>query len=202
MRLAVFDRMEECGDAEIRRLLPSVSAQRREKALGYKHDFGRFACLKTYEMLQNLLFESRLIPDKGMELVFRELEHGKPVLRDFPDLHFNISHCRNALAVVVSENPVGIDIEAFRPFSEAVLRRTMNAKEAADILAAGDSSLRFTEYWTRKEAVLKLRGCGITEDLHHVLEGKEATETHVTEEKRYVFTLASDYLSPNSVSLL
>lgn len=201
MKHLVFDRMEECGEAEIRRLLPLVSAQRREKALLFKHAFGRYACLKTYEMLQTLLFENRLIPKKETELVFQELAHGKPVLRDFPDIHFNISHCKNAFAVIVSKNPVGIDIESFRPCKSALLQRTMNAGETADILASDMPERRFTEYWTRKEAVLKLRGCGIAGDLHTVLHGKEFIETHVNEEKRYAFSIASDYLPQNPVSL-
>ena len=60
MKVAVFDRMEECTEAEVQRLLPLVSAQRREQALKYKHTFGQFCCLKSWLMLMNELGNERM----------------------------------------------------------------------------------------------------------------------------------------------
>ena len=57
MSIAVFDHMELCTPAEVARMLPLVSPQRREQALQYKHVFGQFACLKSWLMLQQLLAE-------------------------------------------------------------------------------------------------------------------------------------------------
>ena len=57
IRLTLFDDMSQCTDAEVERLLPLVSAQRREVALRFKFTFGRFTCLKSYVMLQQLVQE-------------------------------------------------------------------------------------------------------------------------------------------------
>ena len=54
----LFDDMSQCTDAEVERLLPLVSAQRREVALRYRFTFGRFTCLKSYVMLQQLVQET------------------------------------------------------------------------------------------------------------------------------------------------
>jgi phosphopantetheinyl transferase len=49
----------------------------------------------------------------------------------------------------------------------------------------------FTRYWTKKEAVVKLRGTGIIDDLHQVLDGEGyRLETYTNREKRYAWSVA------------
>ncbi|MCR4847765.1 MAG: 4'-phosphopantetheinyl transferase superfamily protein [Bacteroidales bacterium] len=178
--------MSVISEEEILRLLPLVSEERREEALRYKHLFGQFACLKSYVMLRDLLEQ------RGLTHPFRfgYNEHGKPFLMDYPEVHFNLSHCKNGIAVVVSDQPVGIDIESYRSVSDSLLRYTMNEEELQVIRESDDPIRTFTEYWTKKEAVFKLRGTGITHDLHGLLQGEEQVETHVNSEKRYVYSIA------------
>ncbi|MCQ2283521.1 MAG: 4'-phosphopantetheinyl transferase superfamily protein [Bacteroidales bacterium] len=170
----IFDDMNQCSEAEVQRLLPLVSAQRRERALRHKFCFGQYACLKSYEMLAQLLVEQNLVPavENGLpELQFAFLEHEKPYLPAFPDVHFNISHCKQAIAVAVHEGPVGIDVETIRPEPDALIRKTMNEAECRHIASSVDPKAAFVELWTKKEAVLKFRGTGIIENLQNVLAG-------------------------------
>lgn len=93
------------------------------------------------------------------------LEHddkGAPVLPDHPELSVSISHCRQAVAVAVSpEGRVGIDVECRRRVGEDLMRRISTAEELAAVHAAADPTMAFLQLWTRKEAVLKMRGTGI-----------------------------------------
>lgn len=186
MRITIFDDMAIISEEEIQRLLPMVSEERREEALRYKHLFGQFACLKSYVMLRELLEQ------RGLFHPFRfgYNEHGKPYLKDYPDVHFNLSHCKNGIAVVVSDQPVGIDIESYRSVSDSLLRYTMNEEEQLIIQESDDPIRTFTEYWTKKEAVFKLRGTGITKGLHELLNGNELVETFINTDKRYVYSIA------------
>ena len=184
--VSLFDDMTQVTEAEVRRMLPLVNEQRRNEALGYKHLFGQFSCLKSWLMLQELL---KPLGITDLEMGYNE--HGKPFLLHHPDVHFNLSHCKNGLAVAVDFSPVGIDIESFRKSNLALLRRTMNPAEAAWIEASGDPVEAFTQFWTKKEAVVKLRGTGIVNDLHHVLDGAGyRLETYVNHERRYALTVA------------
>ena len=93
------------------------------------------------------------------------LEHddkGAPYLPDHPELAVSISHCRTAVAVAVSpEGKVGIDVECRRKIGDGLLERVCTADEQAAVRAAADPTMAFLQLWTRKEAVLKMRGTGI-----------------------------------------
>ncbi len=184
--ITIFDDMSLMTEAEVQRMLPLVDEQRRDEALRYKHLFGQFACLKSWLMLKELLKSlgiSNLEMDKN--------EHGKPYLIRWPEVHFNLSHCKNGIAVVVDFSPVGIDIESFRKSNLSLLQKTMNPAESAWIRASSDPVEAFTQYWTKKEAVVKLRGTGLIDDLHHILDGEGyRLETHVNREKGYAWSVA------------
>ena len=70
----------------------------------------------------------------------------------------SLSHSAGALAVAVSRDRVGIDIEIVHtPRSEKIAERIMNDKELAAFMALPDEEKdeRFIEIWTRKEALFK-----------------------------------------------
>ena len=184
--VTIFDDMTQVTEAEVLRMLPLVDVQRRDEALRYRHLFGQFACLKSWLMLKTLV-----APLGINDLEMGHNEHGKPFLLHHPDMHFNLSHCKNGIAVVVDFSPVGIDIESFRHGNTALIDHTMNLAEAEWIRSSADPLETFTQYWTKKEAVVKLRGTGITNDLHRVLDGEGyRLETHLNRGKRYAWSVA------------
>lgn len=187
IRISLFDDMSLCTDAEVERMIPLVPEPRRSQALAFKHTFGRFACLKSYLMLAELLQK-----EFGLETFSIVAgEHGKPYLADHPDIHFNISHCQRAIAVAVSDQPVGIDVEIFRKVSDALVDKCMNENERADIMSSASPEESFIAYWTRKEAAFKLFGTGITDNLHGILSEKVATDTTINHELGYALSVAA-----------
>ena len=182
----LFDDMTQVTPAEVQRMLQLVDEQRRNEALRYKHLFGQFACLKSWLMLQDLLK-----PLGITDLEMKRNAHGKPFLLRRPDVHFNLSHCKNGIAVAVDFSPIGIDIESFRRSNLALLRKTMSPAEAEWISASADPVEAFAQYWTKKEAVVKLRGTGLTDNLHGILDGEGyRLETYTNSEKRYALSVA------------
>ena len=208
--LRIFDDMAQCTEAGAARMLPLVSAQRREQALKFKLPFGRFACLKSYMMLRQCVDEALASPDQDLRPFQERLAdwngdfgytgHGKPFMLDRSGLRiegvdFSISHCRRAVAVALGDTPVGVDVESFREAGDSLLARTMNADELVQIRLADNPAEAFTRLWTRKEAVLKLRGVGLVDNLHDVLLPRPdcppvALETTVNRERLYACTLA------------
>ncbi len=115
----------------------------------------------------------------GVEVVVEHDDKGAPYLPDHPELSVSISHCRTAVAVAVSpEGRVGIDVECRRKIGEGLLERVCTADEQAAVRAAADPTMAFLQLWTRKEAVLKLRGTGI-QGFGSMTAALTATDCHV-----------------------
>ena len=183
----VFDDMTQCTVAGVERLAAAVPEPRLSQAMRFTHVLGRFTCLKSYEMLAVLLREHFGLERFSMEYG----EHGKPFVTGRPDVHFNISHCRSAIAVAVSDRPVGIDVESFRKLSDGLIRRTMNSTESDAILASDNPEREFARLWTRKEAVFKLMGTGITDNIPDILSQPGiAVDTSVNDRLGYALSTA------------
>ncbi len=91
-------------------------------------------------------------------------EHGKPYITNYEGIHFNISHCKEAVAIGISNQTIGIDVEGRRQFSDTLLQRTFSDEEQAAIKNSGDPQKEFAWLWTRKEAYFKWTGTGILMD--------------------------------------
>ena len=193
MLYRIFDDMTQCSEQEVARLLPLVSAQRREQALGYKHTFGQYCCLQSYKMLCELLAEWSRVHQLpiNQQPIFLYNDYGAPYIEGGP--HFSISHCKRGIAVAVSENPIGIDIESIRTFSPDLMRKTMNEDEQLRITSSAIPEVEFIRLWTQKEALLKLQGTGIISDLHHVLtHAQDVSWTEISPlDKGYICTITN-----------
>lgn len=164
MLYQICDDMTQCSEQEVARLLPLVSAQRREQALRFTHLFGQYCCLKSYEMLLQLLASTYTLHSTP---TFDYNEYGAPSIKNGP--YFSISHCKSGIAVAVSNQPIGIDIEVVRSLKVDLVKKTMDSLEQEAILSASQPDWAFTRLWTRKEAFLKMKGTGIINDLHAAL---------------------------------
>ena len=161
-------------------MLPLVSAQRREQALRYKHTFGQFCCLKSWLMLNELSAFSLQHSD------FKYNEHGKPYIEGAP--HFSISHCKEGIAVVVDDKPIGIDIESIRRADPELIERTMSNDERLAIKDDRD----FTRFWTQKEALVKALGTGIEsfEQLQGIRNQESGFRIQTIEKANYIYSIA------------
>ena len=193
MLYRIFDEMTQCSEQEVARLLPLVSAQRREQALRYKHTFGQYCCLQSYKMLCELLAEWSRVHQLpiNQQPIFLYNDYGAPYIEGGP--YFSISHCKTGIAVAVSQNPVGIDIESIRSFKPELMRKTMNEDEQLRITSSAIPEVEFIRFWTQKEALLKLQGTGIIADLHNVLtHSQNVSWTEITHQSPdYICTIAN-----------
>ena len=174
MHYLIFNDMTQCGEQEVARLLPLVSEQRREQALRYTHTFGQYCCLKSYEMLLHLLVSTPYTLRATPTFLYNE--HGAPYLQGGPC--FSISHCKQGIAVAVSDLPIGIDIEGLRTVDEALVRKTMNLDEQHQIAMSQNPEVEFIRLWTRKEAYVKMLGTGIISDMHGILSDVSSVQWH------------------------
>lgn len=165
--LYIDDTFNTIPAGQLAEIISGLPAWRRDLALKFKFEQGRRECALSYRLLCRALKEEFGIV---AEPTFDYNEHGKPTLREFPDIHFNISHCKNAIACIVSnQHPVGIDVECIGRFSDSAARYVLNDEEYNNVIGSGNPDVEFTKFWTRKEAIYKFLGTGIEDDIKNIL---------------------------------
>ena len=124
----------------------------REKIDGKKHPKARQQSLAGYFLLFRAVNE--LFFKKEIKIYFNE--NGKP-LCDF--CHFNISHSNEMVICVVSDEPIGVDIQQIKPVKQRHKYLGFNQKESDYVNQNADLiSQRYTEIFTKKEAAIKMLG--------------------------------------------
>ncbi len=88
-------------------------------------------------------------------------EHGKPFIAEYPEIKFNISHCKGLVVCGFSDNDIGVDAELIRDFSPRVMERIFSAEEKEFVMSSEDKNRDFFRIWTLKEAYGKYLGTGL-----------------------------------------
>ena len=178
-------------DLDLGLALAQLSEQRREQALRFSHDAGRRTCAAAYLLLCEALRREYGITDNPL---FEYGEHGKPSIVGHPEIYFNLSHCREAVACVVADHPVGIDVECIREFRDSLVNFAMNIDEVVRIQAAECPDVEFIRLWTMKEARLKLTGEGITDDIKTALSAADHFRFTTVErlDRNYIYTVCEE----------
>ncbi len=109
---------------------------------------------------------ARYVDRRPETLVFECGSHGKPMLRDFPELEFNLSHSDDRALIGISHGrAIGVDLERVREMPKwlGVARRFFAAAEVEAIVRVPEAEQMqlFFQYWTCKEAYLKGTGDGL-----------------------------------------
>lgn len=86
---------------------------------------------------------------------------GKPHLPD--NEPFNISHAGDYAVLALSTQPVGVDIEHFRPLDwQRIALRFFHPEERAFLARSSEPERDFFRIWTLKESYLKAEGTGFS----------------------------------------
>lgn len=148
--------------AVFERLLGTVPAYRREKAMRFRFQSGRMQSLGVGLLLR------LACRDFGIEGADENVvlgENGKPTFRDFPDVHFNLSHSKERVMCVVSPCEVGCDVERVKEGRSRLAERFFKESETRWIQSfpEGDAQdTAFCRLWTLKECYMKVTGRGMS----------------------------------------
>ena len=146
-------------------ILTFLPPERRERFLRFRRPEDRQRSIIGELLARNVISERLGVAKEQIE--FEEGEHGKPALRTFRDIYFNISHSGEWVVAAFSDSTVGVDIQQMELRSLDVARRFFTNEEYELILAepAQDRLSFFYELWTLKESYLKALGHGLTGSL-------------------------------------
>lgn len=158
-----------------------LDAGERERAERFIRDRDRHRFVAAHAGLRLALAAETGQPPSALR--FTTLAHGKPQLERFA-LSFNLSHSGD-LAVVAAcrGSAVGVDVETAGRLRDldglAGMVMTEREMEAFAALSDDRRPAAFLRLWTRKEALLKADGRGLTHDPRKVDVGLDETPERV-----------------------
>lgn len=164
--LCLAMRLDANWDAWLAAVYAQVSREERERARRF-----RFVEDAVRHLLGRALIRRLLAQATGEEAAQVEIEcnaYGKPFCSD-AGVEFNVSHagCWVVLAATRG-HAVGVDVEAIKQHTDWVnLAEMLHPDESHDIaaLAASQQQAAFFRCWSRKEAVIKAIGTGLSTPL-------------------------------------
>lgn len=178
---------EHIYDFNLDAALQIIPEQRRDYALKYQREIDRRLSVKAYLLLCEGLRKLYGIQEMPQ---FSYTTSGKPMLTHYPEIHFNLSHCDEAILCAIDTHPIGVDIESIKAYDKELAQYTMNPNELAIIERSARPDIEFTRFWTMKEAVLKLSGEGISNNIKEILTGCTGDiTTTVSPNQKYVYSI-------------
>jgi 4'-phosphopantetheinyl transferase len=159
----VVARLDASPD-EVGRARARLSGAERERARRFRFERDRRRYIVARARLRELLAARLGVRPEAVELEYGR--NGKPRLAH-GGWRFNTSHSEDvALFAFSSRSEIGVDIEAVRavPEADAIAAQFFSPRERAAYLALAphDRPLGFLKCWTRKEAVSKALGSGLS----------------------------------------
>lgn len=149
----------------------TLSPEEKERAGKFKFEKHRNRFIAGRGALRTILGQYMSAGPTVLRFVYST--NGKPTLaEEFADtgMHFNLAHTEDlALIAVTRIGAVGVDVEGVRPVKnvEDLVARFFSARENEFFQKVSDAEkpVAFFNLWTRKEALLKATGEGITRSL-------------------------------------
>lgn len=152
-----------------KKLLTFVSPYRRERIAKYHYDKDRKLSLYAALLVRMQLNKLTNIPNN--ELSFSYGQYQKPYFQTDSNLHFNISHTHNKILCAISSQSVGVDIEKKLTPPLEIMKLIFHPAEIEYVQSSpteADKLTRFYTIWTKKEALTKCNGIGLTGDISSI----------------------------------
>lgn len=148
------------------KLLSFISNDRKDKIININQDKVKLLSLYSAILLRYGLSKYYGI---NQELIFDKSDEGKPFLTNIDGFDVNISHTTGMVMCGINNSgKIGVDVEHKRSVHKNVEKKVYSLEEIEYINSAEDSSSRFFEIWTKKEAYTKYLGTGLRYNLNTI----------------------------------
>ncbi len=159
--------IDKFSNGEIEMMIPFLNEERQKKAEKFHYFEDTKRCVLGYILIQYALYKNYGI---SMPCKWKYNTWGKPILNDFPHIHFNLSHSKKWIIACVSAVEIGVDIEQIQKNVAGLYKYVFRDKELDEVMCMDEyeASNYFFRQWTAKEAYLKYLGKGLNKEMRSV----------------------------------
>lgn len=157
-------------------------------------------------LFSDYILSNELKVDPGTIEYFYNL-NGKPYIKNRNDIFFSVSNTNDIIAIAVSNNPIGIDVEQIIKLNNknCYLLEVLNNTELnfIETLKEKEASKYLFETWTQKESYLKYVGSSINDDVKNlnIISKGNYKSLLVNGEEQNVYIQSIDYLKNHIFSI-
>lgn len=142
-------------------LLELIEEEDRKQILRYQFWQDRQRSLLGHLLSRYAIVQEYALTNK--EIQIRRHAYGKPYIKDYSQIHYNISHSGEWVVVAIGKSPIGIDVENRREDWDLIGERVFSESEK---YWSQNSYKRKAILWTIKEAYVKYLGIGLSKSLN------------------------------------
>ncbi len=203
--LYIFTETEDVTECDLAGLWPLLSEQRVKRVEKYRYFKDRKLSVLAYVLLRFALIEEYGINEM---IEFEFGPYGKPFIKGFPELQFNLSHAAGGVACALAKSPVGVDIADVDERNLDCITSAMHPLEQDVIKRSKDKARTFARFWSMKESFLKYVGTGIDKSISEIdfsgfnrdsFDYKSCKMHVINGEKTVVSVFCSEKLSVKSI---
>ena len=110
--LWLLEGVERLEESDVLPVLARISPEHAERISALRVPAARVQSALAVLLLRLALRQAHGLSDFP---VIRRGERGKPYFPDCPEIRFNLSHCKTAVACAVDASALGVDVQDFRP---------------------------------------------------------------------------------------
>lgn len=142
-------------------LLELIEEEDRKQILRYQFWQDRQRSLLGHLLSRYAIIQEYALTNKKIQI--RRHAYGKPYIKDYSQIHYNISHSGEWVVVAIGKSPIGIDVENRREDWDLIGERVFSESEK---YWSQNSYKRKAILWTIKEAYVKYLGIGLSKSLN------------------------------------
>ena len=144
--------------------LPLLSSDEHQRAMRFIFPIHQQRFIAARSILRQIL--SLYLNIAPQAIIFAYTEYHKPYIRDYPEIRFNLAHSHEmAVYALTLHHAIGIDIEKIKPtYKSAVAKRYFSREENRELMQLSNEErvLGFYQLWSKKEAIVKAVGKGLS----------------------------------------
>ncbi|MFA9421941.1 MAG: 4'-phosphopantetheinyl transferase superfamily protein [Sedimentibacter sp.] len=140
--------------------LDIISKDRKKKINNYYFEKDKKHCIYAELILRYSLLKEYNINDKELEIEYNQ--YGKPKLKKYKNIYFNISHSGNWVVCALGKWEIGVDVEKIDTLSLNVAKNIFTKMEYNNLILCRENPEElFYKLWTLKESYVKAIGKGL-----------------------------------------
>ena len=174
---------------------PIYPKERYEEILSCRNDSVKREKYAVWKLLEKAATEFLSLDFANQE--FAKTSNGKWIC---PDFYFSLSHSGDIVAVAISQNPVGVDVQKFRAIRAGLAERILTEKElvAFESLSSDRREDFIHSVWAGKESAFKRDGGECLSPRQRETEGAGITTTFFEYgNEKYVLAVAASDANKN-----